>query len=56
MVHGGDSGRLMMNRVITLVENGCAEVHLGAAEVVMSLHADIVLTVPQESCGQDPRR
>ena len=51
-VHGGDSGRLMMTRVITPVENGCRhEVDLGAAEVTMSLHADIVVTGPQESCG-----
>ena len=46
-----------MTRVITPVENGCRhEVDLGAAEVKMSLHADTVVTGPQESCGQDPRR
>lgn len=57
MVHGGDIGRLMMKRVITPVENGCChEVDHGAAEVTMSLHADIVVPGPQQSCGQDPRR
>ena len=46
-----------MSHVITSDENGCRhEVDLGAAEVTMSLHADTVVTGPQESCGQDPRR
>ena len=46
-----------MSHVSTSDENGRRqEVDLGAAEVTMSLHADIVVTGPQESCGQDPRR